>query len=164
MFFFFGGVVSLVGLLFTKLRKQVEYQTSPSMLWYPCHYERSVVEKLLQTQFYDYVEKVRTTDCQATLRRLLSVGPPIYLEDHHAMPLPDGETHICAVWFANDNIERSSKLDGAVEGTERDQLWTELKHFIVIDGKEPGDDEEEEKEKEETVVVDNDTDVSTITH
>jgi hypothetical protein len=117
----------------------VEYQTSPSKLWHPCHYERSVVENLLKTQFHDYVEKVRTTDCQAELRRLLSSGPPIYISDKHAMPLPDDETHICALWFAGDNTERSAKLDGAVEGEERQKLWTELKSFIIVEGKESGD-------------------------
>ena len=120
----------------------VEYQTAPSMLWHPSQYERSTVENLLNTQFHDYVEKVRTTDCQATLRRLLEKGPPVYLEDKHALPLPENETHICQVWFAGDNTERSAKLDGAVDGEERDKLWEELKSFIVVEGKEPGDDDE----------------------
>ena len=119
----------------------VEYQTSPSMLWHPCQYERSVVENLLKTQFHDYVEKVRTTDCQAELRRLLSSGPPIYISDKHAMPLPDDETHICTLWFAGDDTEMSAKLDGAVEGEERQKLWTELKSFIIVEGKESGDDD-----------------------
>jgi hypothetical protein len=123
----------------------VEYQTYPSMLWHPCYYERSVVEKLLQSQFHDYVQKVRTTDCQAELRRLLATGPPIYISDKHAMPLPENnqDTHICTVWFASDDIERSAKLDGAVEGPERDRLWTELKSFIIVDGKESGDEDDD---------------------
>ena len=41
-----------------------------------------------------------------------------------------------------DNTERSAKLEGAVEGEERDRLWDELKSFIVVEGKEPGDDDE----------------------
>ncbi|KAG7358261.1 hypothetical protein IV203_014848 [Nitzschia inconspicua] len=123
----------------------VEYQTYPSMLWHPCRYERSVVENLLQSQFHDYVEKVRTTDCQATLRRLLTVGPPIYIEDKHAMPLPEGESHICTVWFAGDDTERSAKLDGAVEGKDRERLWNELKSFIVVEGKESGDDDDDDE-------------------
>jgi hypothetical protein len=130
----------------------VEYQTSPSMLWHPCHYERSVVENLLQTQFYDYVERVRTTDCQATLRRLLAGGPPIYIHDKHAMPLPEGESHICAIWFADTNIEQSSQLVGAVIGEERERLWTELKSFIVVEGKETGDDDEDEDDNNDDVV------------
>ncbi|KAL3910634.1 MAG: hypothetical protein SGARI_002027 [Bacillariaceae sp.] len=120
----------------------VEYQTAPSMLWHPCQYERSVVENLLKTQFHDYVNEVRTTDCQATLRRLLDRGPPVYISDKHAMPLPEGETYIAKVWFAGDNTERSAKLDGAVDGAERDVLWEELKSFIVVEGKEPGDDDD----------------------
>jgi hypothetical protein len=136
----------------------VEYQTYPSMLWHPCRYERSVVENLLRTQFHDYVEQVRTTDCQATLRRLLAVGPPIYLHDQHALPLPDGETHICAVWFAGDGgTVRSAKLVGAVEGEERDKLWTELKSFIVVEGKEPGDDDEDDDEDDINDDINNNT-------
>merc|ERR1719162_1681148 len=66
----------------------VEYQLYPSMLWYPCMYEKSVVENLLKTQFGAFLERVKTTDCQAELRRLLNHGPPIWLSDPHALPLP----------------------------------------------------------------------------
>jgi len=125
----------------------VEYQTHPSMLWYPCHYEKSVVENLLNTQFHDYVEKVRTTDCQAELRRLLATGPPIYISDKHAMPIPEGEAHICNLWYAGDNTEKSAKLEGAVEGEDRNKLWAELKSFIIVEGKESIDDDNLDGEK-----------------
>ena len=126
----------------------------------------------------DFLERVKTTDCQAELRRLLQGGPPIWLSDRHALPLPlplplpnnnnkkdnkdttkndkngaDGETiaaaavaavaedtHVCALWYAGDDTEVSAKLVGAVEGDDRDNLWTELKEFLVEEGKEPGDD------------------------
>jgi len=87
------------------------------------------------------VNKVKTTDCQAELRRLLDKGPPIYISDPHALALPyNGDTHIEMLWFSSDNVERSAKLDGALEGEERQKLWDELKEFIVVDGKEEGDD------------------------
>jgi hypothetical protein len=123
----------------------VEYQTAPSMQWNPCMYEQSVVVELVDTQFTAFVDRVKTTDCQAELRRLLDAGPPIYISDKHAMPLPDnGDTHIIQLWYASDKKERSAKLKGAVEGEERQALWDELKQFIIVDGKEPGDEEEEE--------------------
>jgi hypothetical protein len=40
-------------------------------------------------------------------------------------------------------------LDGALEGEARENLWDELKQFIIIDGKEP-DDEEESQDKQES--------------
>ena len=148
------------------------------MLWYPCRYEQSVVEHLLKTQFPDFIERVKTTDCQAELRRLLKNGPPVYISDKNALPVVvaessddvvvvDGDeeevgkdvdkdkdksetqqsqsqsqsSYICNLWYAsNPDQEISSKLHGAVEGEDRDNLWTELKEFLVEEGKEPGDE------------------------
>ena len=118
------------------------------MKWSPAMYEQSVVEQLLQSQFHDFVGRVKKTDCQAELRRLLKDGPPIWLEDKHAMPLPEGDTHIVQVWFLSDNQERSAKLDGAVEGDERIVLWEELKQFLIEEGKEPGDEDDEDNAAE----------------
>tara|TARA_R110002050_G_scaffold230857_7_gene366655 strand:+ start:1395 stop:1637 length:243 start_codon:yes stop_codon:yes gene_type:complete len=57
------------------------------------------------------------------VRRLVAKGPPVYLSDEQALPLPEGDTHIELVWFASDNREESAKLKGAVEGEEREKLW-----------------------------------------
>ena len=138
------------------------------MLWYPCRYEQSVVEHLLKTQFHDFIERVKTTDCQAELRRLLQNGPPVYISDKNALPVvvesdvvvdrdeeevgkdedkdksdtqSQSQSYICNLWYAsNPDQEISSKLHGAVEGEDRDNLWTELKEFLVEEGKEPGDE------------------------
>lgn len=107
-------------------------------------YEQSVVEELLKTQFHDYVHKVRTTDCQAELRRLLASGPPVYIHDKHALALEEGEEHVCKLYFASDQQERSALLDGALQGEEREKLWEELKEFIIVQGKEEGDDDDKE--------------------
>ncbi len=88
---------------------------------------------------------MKTTDCQAELRRLLKTGPPIYVSDKHAFPLEENDTHVCRLWFASDGWERSAKLRGAVEGAERDALWMELNEFIIEVGKEEGDDVEEDE-------------------
>ena len=103
-------------------------------------------QKLLDTQFEQYINRVKKTDCQAELRRLLKNGPPIYVSDKHAFPLDENDTHVCKLWFAMDRKERSAKLRGAVEGEERDALWTELNEFIIEEGKEEGDDDDEEEE------------------
>jgi hypothetical protein len=136
----------------------VEYQCYPSLAWRPAKMEQSVIEELQRTQFHSYIERVKKTDCQAELKRLLASGPPIFIADHLGLPLGDKEppsdnpssdtstpivskdTHVVKLWFASDNLERSAKLDGAVEGSERDRLWGELRQFIVVEGTEPGDE------------------------
>mmetsp|Transcript_27705 Transcript_27705/g.56551 ORF Transcript_27705/g.56551 Transcript_27705/m.56551 type:complete len:161 (-) Transcript_27705:145-627(-) len=123
----------------------VEFQSYPSMIWKPAQFELSVVQHLLDTQFDQYIQRVKKTDCQAELRRLLKTGPPIYVSDKHAFPLAEeSDTHVCKLWYALDGQERSAKLKGAVEGEERDKLWEELKEFIIEEGKEEGDDDEGE--------------------
>lgn len=116
------------------------------MRWKPALYEQSVVQQLLETQFHDFVGRVKKTDCQAELRRLLSAGPPVYISDKHALPLEEDDTHVIKLWYASDDQERSAKLDGAVEGEERQKLWDELKRFIIVEGKEEGDDDDEDGE------------------
>lgn len=114
------------------------------MKWKPALYEKSVIEQLLQDQFGKFVERVKTTDCQAELRRLLAAGPPIYIEDKHALPLDEGDLYVVKLWFAEDDLERSAKLEGALEGIARDKLWKELNEFIIVEGKEVGDDDGDE--------------------
>lgn len=107
-----------------------EYQTAPSGKWYPALFAAEVVQQLVDTQFHSYLKKVQQPDCKAELRRLVTKGPPIWVEDKHAMPLQDGETHISNLWFAKEDDTKSAKLDGAVEGEEREQLWNELKQLL----------------------------------
>lgn len=90
---------------------------------------------------------MKETDCQAELRRLLARGPPIYIQDGHALPLiHESDTHVVRLWFASDGQERSAKLQGAVEGEEREALWNQLKEFIIVQGKEAGDDDDDDNE------------------
>ena len=120
------------------------------MKWKPCNFEMNVVETLLSKQFPLYVNKVKESNCQAELRRLLKVGPPIHISDKHGFPLDDDsnnedEPYVCKLWYAMDGKERTSKLVGAVEGEERIKLWESLKEFLIVEGKEKGDDDENEK-------------------
>jgi hypothetical protein len=110
----------------------VEYQTAPSMRWQPCLFERDSVQMLLGSMFHSYMKRVKETDCQAELRRLLAAGPPVYVSDKNALTLPEGDTHVCKLWYASDPAEeKSSKLAGAVEGEERERLWEELRGFLT---------------------------------
>jgi len=112
------------------------------MKWKPAQFELSVVQQLLNVQFEQYLNRVKKTDCQAELRRLLAAGPPIYLSDKHGLPLEDeGEEYVIKLWYACDGEERSAKLKGAVEGVEREELLQSLKKFIIVEGKESIDDQ-----------------------
>lgn len=109
-----------------------EYQTSPSGTWHPSNFSAEAVQRLICTQFGDFIRSVRNATCEADLKKRLDCGPPIWLEDQHAMPLPFGDTHICRVWMLSDGKEYSAKLKGCVEGAERDALWKELKAFTPV--------------------------------
>ena len=73
------------------------------------------------------MEQVAKADCKAVLRRLLEKGPPVWLADKHALPLPDDDTHVCKLWFSSSGEEVSAMLDGALDGAEREAKWDELK-------------------------------------
>jgi hypothetical protein len=126
-------------------KNYVEYQTSPSNTWHPALFEQCAITQILDTQFGAYMDRVKKTDCQAELRRLLAKGPPIYIEDKNALPLPDGDTHVSTLWFMEDGEERPAVLKGAVIGEEREVLWEELRSFLTT---EKDEDEKESEEKD----------------
>ena len=71
---------------------------------------------------------MQQADCQAALKRVLEAGPPLYVKDAHGLPLEDGETHVCALWFQTDKLERSSRLEGApADDAARQTQWDELR-------------------------------------
>ena len=92
-----------------------EYQTAPSMKWHTAKYSADTVKRLINTQFSEYVAGVRKAYCQADLKRRIAKGPPMWVEDKHAMPIPEDDTHICRVWMASDGVEYSAKLAGCKE-------------------------------------------------
>ncbi|CAJ1927995.1 unnamed protein product [Cylindrotheca closterium] len=133
------GMMCLATMEDITVENYVEYQAHPSLEWRPCQYEQSVVDQLLKSQFGEYVGKVKKTDCQAELRRLLASGPPIYISDKHAMPLPAGDTHIIKLWYSSDSQERPAVLEGALQGQDRKKLWDDLSEFLIAEGTEEGD-------------------------
>jgi hypothetical protein len=147
----------------------VEYQSFPSMVWMPSLFERCVVQELLETQFTKYLERVQTTDCMSELTRLVSVGPPIYLSDPHALPLAsENDTHICQLWYSCPNsttettttdIHRgeyhSAILHGAKVGKEREELWDQLKTLLteqLHQKKQQEEQEEDEQLKKQSIL------------
>lgn len=139
------GMMCLVTYEDITKENYVEYQVYPSMKWKPALFEQCVVEQMLNDMFQQYIDRVKKTDCQAELRRLLAKGPPVYISDEHGLPLDEGEEYVIRLWFSSDNSIRSAKLNGSKEGEERQLLWDELNQFIVVDGKEPGDEDDNDE-------------------
>ena len=108
----------------------VEYQTAPSGAWHAAKYAEETVCRFIRVQFDEYVAGVRKADCEADLRRRIGKGPPIWLADKHALPVPDDDTHVCRLWLARTGREYSAKLKGALEGDARQKLWDELSAFM----------------------------------
>mmetsp|Transcript_21136 Transcript_21136/g.44045 ORF Transcript_21136/g.44045 Transcript_21136/m.44045 type:complete len:164 (+) Transcript_21136:171-662(+) len=129
-------------------KNYVEFQSAPSGKWKPCQFEMETVQQLVDTQFASYVKRVKTTDCQAELKRLLAAGPPVWVSDANGFPLDEGDTHVSTLWYASDDMERSARLKGSVIGEEREELLESFKEFVVVEGKEEGDDDDEEGKDE----------------
>ena len=134
----------------------VEYQTHPSMTWHASGYCEEIVRRLRSEQFPLYLAAVEKAaqDCAAAVRRLVRKGPPLYLEDANALKLPDGDTHVCQLWFASSDTEESAKLESALEGEAREALWDAQKETLAameaaeaVAGK-GGEEEEPESTKE----------------
>ena len=104
-----------------------EYQTAPSMLWHPAKASFDAIEYLRTTQFQRYMDRVQSTDCAAEMSRLLTKGPPIYVDESNCLPLPYGETHVFRFWRMRDNTDVSAVLQGALHGDERQALWDQLR-------------------------------------
>mmetsp|Transcript_6901 Transcript_6901/g.24197 ORF Transcript_6901/g.24197 Transcript_6901/m.24197 type:complete len:153 (-) Transcript_6901:92-550(-) len=126
----------------------VEYQTAPSETWHPAKFSEPIVREMLETSFQRYLDDVEKAarDCAAAVRRLVSKGPPIWLEDKHAFPLPDEDTHVVRVWFCSTNTEESARLKGALDGADRDALWDSQKEVLaMMEAAEASTKAEEEK-------------------
>jgi hypothetical protein len=84
--------------------------------------------------------QVSKADCAAALRRAIAEGPPVWMSDRIALPLPAGDTHIVKFWWQETNEETDAKVDGALEGEEREKLWKQqrdcLAEMEAADGKE----------------------------
>ena len=122
----------------------VEYQTFPSLAWKPCLFAAETVESMHSgesNQYAQYMERIQKSDCKAEMKRLLDAGPPVWVGDKHAMPLPEGDTHVVKLWFMNGDREVSAMLRGATDGAARQALWDELRavHAAAEAAEEPAE-------------------------
>lgn len=122
----------------------VEYRAEIGGLWLPSAFCQECITILLRSQWLKYTDALRTTTCKAEQRRLLQRGPPINLSDKTALPCPGGDhAEVQSLWFMSDNDEHSAKLEGSLEGEEKQKFWDEMQSFWIQD---EADDPEEAKD------------------
>ena len=86
-----------------------------------CHH---CLEELLNTQWYNYVGGLKT-DCEASLSRLIELGPPVNFRD---FTIENGKE---IDFFMYNNNKIDAKLKGSFDVKERDAFWSDLKLYDV---------------------------------
>mmetsp|Transcript_19750 Transcript_19750/g.31631 ORF Transcript_19750/g.31631 Transcript_19750/m.31631 type:complete len:169 (-) Transcript_19750:214-720(-) len=111
----------------------VEYQTMPSGKWHAAKFNEDVTQTFLRENWANYLRDVAkaAADCAAAVRRIVTKGPPMWLEDKHGYPVPEGDTHISAVWYMSSGTETSAKIEGCFEGEEREIFWNGQKETLA---------------------------------
>eukprot|EP01038_Epipyxis_sp_PR26KG_P012639 gene12639-16947_t len=112
----------------------VEYKETECAEWSPSGFCINCVNHLISAQWDIYKNSLAKTTCKAEQRRLLEKGPPINLSDATALPSPNSPNgEIFMLWFMNDNLEHSPKLEGSLVDEEREAFWQEQKQFYISD-------------------------------
>ncbi|CBK20653.2 uncharacterized protein [Blastocystis hominis] len=78
-----------------------------------------------------YLKNLLEADCRASQLRVLAEGPPIYVKESSIFPCPDGE-HVEKLWYSSTQQEKSSKVEGCLEGEEREKWWNEMKEILSL--------------------------------
>jgi hypothetical protein len=62
-----------------------EYLSMPSNTWHPSGFAGPIVRQMLNSQFATYLANVEkaSNDCAAAVRRLVTKGPPVFIEDKY---------------------------------------------------------------------------------
>lgn len=89
------------------------------------------IQTLIQTQFKKFMKDCVDVDCERTMRALMERGPPIFISDPYAFPNSDGREIQWLRRYDDPQHAFEGKLEGAVTGQERQDLWDHLKGFMV---------------------------------
>ncbi|KAK8815845.1 hypothetical protein WA538_004968 [Blastocystis sp. DL] len=116
--------------------------------WIPCIICQNCVEMFLHDMMPNYKKNLLEADCRASQLRVLAQGPPIYVKDDSVFQSPEGE-HVESLWFSSTGKERSAKVDGCLEGEEREKWWNEMKEILSITEEELKEREKWQKKPEE---------------
>ncbi|CAM9348735.1 unnamed protein product [Choristocarpus tenellus] len=106
----------------------VEYRTGEGNAWKAALFCEGCIEVLLKLQWKQYVDGLAKTTCKAEQRRMLANGPPINVSDRTALPCLEGES-VHSLWYSRDKQVHSAKLEGSLEGEERQAWWDEKLAF-----------------------------------
>ena len=79
---------------------------------------------LKDNQWYNYIKDLKT-DCQASLKRSIEIGPPVNVRD---FAVENGKE---IDYFIDNNKMISAKLKNSFDVEKRDAFWTDLKQFDV---------------------------------
>jgi hypothetical protein len=106
------GLRCVIGDLDVTADNYVEFCTAPSMSWHPAQMAEAAVVALLDTQFETYLDGLTIDSTNAEeLSAAMKSGLREWINEPRGLPIPEGDTHVCALWFASDpRVERSAKL------------------------------------------------------
>ena len=116
-------------LCYNEIEHIVMYKKNTFDKWYETTVCMDCILHLKATQYGDYLNNVQTTDCKRTLKRLLDMGPPIWVSDEHIFKNVNCEQNEHVIQFKCNGEVTPAKLDGSVDGIEREQLWESLKNL-----------------------------------
>lgn len=109
---------------FSDIETIVKYRDKADSDWKNCIYCKECIEYMLETQFLDYVEKIKTETCKVALERLIKLGPPLKFRD----PKVPCDNETGEVYEFN---MFSSKLKNVYEKEQMEKYKDYLQQFII---------------------------------
>ena len=100
--------------------------------WLISNYCENCVNYIISTSWKIFTDSVEKADCKKSLQKILDVGPPINIRDKVGFPDPnnkDNLTEIDSLLFCRNKQIKSAKLDGSLEGVDRDNYIKLLENF-----------------------------------
>ena len=94
--------------------------------WLESKYCKDCVILLLNTQWKTYLDGLKD-DCKKTVKNLIISGPPINIKDKDGFPGEDNK-EVQILYY--DDSEQRAKLNGTLEGEDREKYWNELKSLL----------------------------------
>ena len=89
------------------------------------------VKHMLDVSWENYVDRLKNADCEAEMRRLLELGPPINLRCSNVLESDnkiDPKEEFESLYF--DNQEQSAKLKGSLIGDDRNNWIIEQQQIL----------------------------------
>ena len=108
----------------------VVYKVTQNNDWVPFTYCNECLTYIMESQWETYVSGLRKADCEATLRKLIEVGPPSHFRD----PRIENGAELFQ-FMCNSNVI-SGKLRNSLDGEVLSQFDAKLKDILpLLNGK-----------------------------